>query len=117
MFLSKIKMSTTDKTKCNTGIIKTSSRYAMDGEYCSSNHEYNVSVLEWWGKSKNFNPKEVVTTGGTHYRQTSQSGWRRYNKESKHYYNNGNTGTMIMFYENTVANPSNNNSKVTLGGW
>ena len=109
-------MSSND-SKCQSGIIKTSSRYAIDGEYCSSNHEYNVSVVEWWGKTKNFNPKEVRTEGGTCYRQTPQSGWRRYNKETKKYYNTRGTGTTIMFFENVVANPANNSSKVNLGSW
>ena len=106
-----------ESEKCKYGVIKTSSRYAMDGEYCSSTHEYNVSAVEWWGKTKRFRPKEVITEGGTRYRQTSQSGWRRYNKESKKYYNNSGTGTTILFLENVEANPYNNSSKVTLGSW
>jgi hypothetical protein len=106
-----------ESEKCKSGVIKTSSRYAIDGEYCSSNHEYNVLVVEWWGETHRFNPKEVITEGGTRYRQTLQSGWRRYNKETKTYYNNSGTGTMIMFVVNVEANPSNNSSKVTLGGW
>jgi hypothetical protein len=106
-----------NKTKCQNGIIKTSSRYAIDGEFCTSKHEYNVTVKEWWGKTKNFNPKEVTTEGGTCYRQTPQSGWRRYNKETKKYYNTSGTGTTIMFFENVAANPANNSSKVNLGSW
>jgi hypothetical protein len=103
--------------KCQGGVIKTTSRYAIDGEFCVSNHEYNASVTECWGKTKNFKPKEVKTIGGTYYRQTSQSGWRRYNKESKKFYNTSGINLSIIFVENIDANPSNNISKVTLGCW
>jgi len=108
---------TINKTKCQSGIIKTSSRYAIDGEFCSSKHEYNVLVVEWWGKTRSFKPKEAISEGGTHYRETLQKGWRRYNKETKQYYDTIGTGTTIMFVENVVANPVNNSSKVTLGSW
>ena len=103
--------------KCKYGVIKESSRYAIDGEYCSSKHEYNVLVVEWWGKTNGFRPKEVTTEGGARYRQTIQSGWRRYNKETKKYYSNRWTGTSIIFVENLEADPSNNFSKVNLGCW
>ena len=50
---------TINETKCQSGIIKTSSRYAIDVEFCSSTHEYNVSIVEWWAKTRSFKPKEV----------------------------------------------------------
>jgi len=105
------------EAKCQSGVIKTSSRYAIDGEYCSRKHEYNVSVVEWWGKTNGFKPKEVKTEGGACYRQTSKNGWRQYNKNTKQYYDTRGTGTSIIFVENDVADPSNNFSKVNLGCW
>lgn len=87
------------KSKCQNGIIKITSSYRMDGEYCSSNYKYTVVVTKYWGKNKNYKPKEVKTSFGKYYRETSKFGWRCYNKESKQYYNSKGTNTNIIFIE------------------
>jgi len=110
-------MSKSNSNKCTHGVIKTSYRFAMDGEFCSGYNEYNVLVQEWWGKSGNYLPKEVKTLDGTYYRETKKSGWRKYNKSDKTFYQNGYTGTTIQFLENGEENKNKVWNKVNLGDW
>ena len=70
-------------TKITKGVIKESYNFCMDGENIRGSNTYNCKVVKYWGKTKNFLPKEVVCEDNIHYRETTKNGWRRYNKDSK----------------------------------
>ena len=88
-------------TKITNGVIKESYNFCMDGEKFRGSNTYNCKVVKYWGKTKNFLPKEVVCEDNIHYRETTKNGWRRYNKDRKTKFQSKNyTGTIITFFPN-----------------